>query len=265
MQSPPSSVLISFNGFGIHYYGLIMFCAIAAGILVMRSIAKKYYKDINTEILLDLLPAIILCAILGARFYYVIMDWNYFSSHLSEIFALWHGGMSIHGGIIGGVLCGFIYTKIKKINFLKYSDIFAYGLCIGQAIGRFGNYFNCEAFGKPCSIPFIKLFIPPAYRPYGYENVEYFHPAFLYESLWDILVFCILFFAVRKIRNIKDGVIFFSYLILYSAGRMIIETCRLDSVRNFYGIEVAHIASAVLILTGILGLFIIYKKKRQDV
>ena len=88
MQSPPSSVLISFNGFGIHYYGLIMFCAIAAGILVMRSIAKKYYKDINTEILLDLLPAIILCAILGARLYYVIMDWNYFSSHLSEIFAL---------------------------------------------------------------------------------------------------------------------------------------------------------------------------------
>ncbi len=260
MQSPPSSVIVSINGFSIHYYGLIMFCAIAAGIFVMRSIAKKYYKDVNTQILLDMLPPIILCAILGARLYYVFMDWEYFSSHISEIFALWHGGISIHGAILGGVLSGFVYTKIKKISFLKYADIFAYGLCIGQAIGRFGNYFNCEAFGKPCSIPFIKLFIPLQYRPYGYEDYEYFHPAFLYESLWDITVFCILFFVIRKIPRINDGVIFFAYLILYSAGRIAIETCRLDSVLNIAGIEIAHIASVLLILTGIAGLVCVYKK-----
>ena len=261
MQSPPSSVIVSINGFSIHYYGLIMFCAIAAGIFVMRSIAKKYYKDVNTQILLDMLPPIILCAILGARLYYVFMDREYFSSHISEIFALWHGGISIHGAILGGILSGFVYTKIKKINFLKYADVFAYGLTIGQAIGRFGNYFNCEAFGKPCSIPFIKLFIPLPYRPYGYESYEYFHPAFLYESLWDIAVFLILFFVIRKITGIKDGVIFFSYLILYSIGRIAIEACRLDSVRNIAGIEIAHIASAVLILAGITGLFFVYNKR----
>lgn len=263
MQSPPSSVLVSINGFSIHYYGLIMFCAIAAGILVMRFVAKKYYKDISTEILLDMLPAVILCAILGARLYYVAMDWQYFSRHIGEIFALWHGGISIHGAILGGILSGFVYTKIKKINFLKYADVFAYGLTIGQAIGRFGNYFNCEAFGKPCSIPFIKLFIPLPYRPYGYESYEYFHPAFLYESLWDIAVFLILFSVIRKITGIKDGVIFFSYLILYSIGRIAIEACRLDSVRNIAGIEIAHIASAVLILAGITGLFFVYKKRKQ--
>ena len=305
MQSPPSSVLVSINGFDIHYYGLIMFCAIAAGIFVMRTIAKKFYKDVDTEIIVDILPVIILSSILGARLYYVFMDWPYFSRHAPEILALWHGGMSIHGGILGGVISGLIYSKIKNINFLKYSDIFAYGLCVGQAIGRFGNYFNCEAFGKPCSIPFIKLFIPAAYRPCGYENFEYFHPTFLYESIWDILVFFVLLFVIRKIcprkirdkeqsdvnefwechiekvssdgskarggncdtrleKNTKDGVIFFAYLILYSAGRIFIETCRLDSVRNFYGIEVAHIASAVMILIGIIGLLVICQKKRQD-
>ncbi len=262
MQSPPSSVLVSINGFSIHYYGLIMFCAIAAGILVMRFVAKKYYKGISTEILLDMLPAVILCAILGARLYYVVMDWRYFSSHLGEIFALWHGGMSIHGAILGGVLSGLIYTKIKKINFLKYADIFVYGLSIGQAIGRFGNYFNCEAFGKPCSIPFIKLFIPLPYRPYGYESYEYFHPAFLYESLWDIAVFLLLFFVIRKITGLKDGVIFFSYLILYSIGRIAIEACRLDSVRNIFGIEIAHIASLVLIFAGVAGIIFLYKKAK---
>ncbi len=264
MQSPPSSVLVSINGFDIHYYGLIMFCAIAAGILVMRLVAKKYYKKVNTEILLDMLPAIILCAILGARLYYVAMDWNYFSRHLPEIFALWHGGISIHGAMLGGVISGLVYTKIKKINFLKYADIFAYGLTIGQAIGRFGNYFNCEAFGKPCSIPFIKLFIPLPYRPYGYESYEYFHPTFLYESLWDILVFLILFFVIRKIKGIKDGVIFFSYLILYSIGRIAIESCRLDSVRNICGIEIAHIASVLLIIAGVAGLVLICKKNMSD-
>ena len=111
MQSPPSSVLVSINGFSIHYYGLIMFCAIAAGIMVMRFVAKKYYKDISTEILLDMLPAVILCAILGARLYYVAMDWQYFSRHIGEIFALWHGGISIHGAILGGILSGFVCLR----------------------------------------------------------------------------------------------------------------------------------------------------------
>ena len=114
MQSPPSSVLVSINGFDIHYYGLIMFCAIAAGIFVMRTIAKKFYKDVDTEIIVDILPVIILSSILGARLYYVFMDWPYFSRHAPEILALWHGGMSIHGGILGGVISGLIYSKIKN-------------------------------------------------------------------------------------------------------------------------------------------------------
>lgn len=262
MQSPPSSVFASINGFDIHYYGLIMFFAIITALAVMRFVIKKYYKDIDTDLLIDILPVIIICSILGARLYYVLMDFGYFSKHLTEIFALWHGGMSIHGGILGGVLSGLILAKIKKISFLKYADVFAYGLVLGQAVGRFGNYFNCEAFGKPCSIPCIKLFIPEQYRPFGYENFEYFHPAFLYESLWDILVFLILFFVIRKIKpdgRIKDGTVFFSYLILYSIGRIIIEQCRLDSVLNIGPIPVAQVVSVLIILIGIAGLKVILR------
>lgn len=264
MQSPPSSVLLNINGFSIHYYGLIMFLAIVTALCVMQYIAKRFYRDIDTEILLDILPIIILCSIFGARLYYVLMDFNYFIKNPFEILAVWHGGMSIHGGIIGGILSGLIIAKIKKLNFLKYADIFAYGLILGQAIGRFGNYFNCEAFGKPCSIPYLKLFIPEQHRPFGYENYEYFHPTFLYESIWNIIVFTILFFAIRKIPNIKDGTIFFSYLILYSIGRIFIETCRLDSVLNIFGLEIAHIVSALIIIIATIALTLVYKKKRQD-
>ncbi len=263
MQSPPSAVLVNLGGFSLHYYGIIMFFAIISAIFVMRYVAKKFFKDVDTEILLDILPVIILCSILGARTYYVLMDFSYYSKHLAEIPALWHGGMSIHGGLLGGILSGIVMAKIKKFSFLKYADIFAYGLLIGQAIGRFGNYFNCEAFGKPCSIPFIKLYIPPQYRPFGYEHFEYFHPAFLYESLWNLFVFAILFCILKKFKNLPDGAIFFAYLILYSIGRILIEYCRLDSVRYVGGIAVAQVVSAIVITVSAVVLIFLFKNKKK--
>jgi phosphatidylglycerol:prolipoprotein diacylglycerol transferase len=190
------------------------------------------------------------------------MDFDYFAQHKSEIFAVWHGGMSIHGGIIGGILSGLIISKLNKIPFLKYADIFSYGLIIGQAIGRFGNYFNCEAFGKPCYIPYLKLYIPEQYRPYGYEQFSYFHPTFLYESIWNIIVFFLLFFVIRKlvqIKNLKEGTIFFSYLILYSTGRFFIEWCRLDSIKNIYGLHIAQVVSIATII--IATICLLYRNK----
>ena len=264
MQSPPSSVALSIGSYDLHYYGIIMFAAIAAALFVIRAVAKKYYKDVSTDIIVDILPVIILCSILGARLYYVIMDFSYFSRHLNEIFAVWNGGMSIHGGILGGIISGLVMAKIKHIKFLKYADVFVYGIAIGQAIGRFGNWFNCEAFGRPCEIPFIKLFIPYAYRPAGFEQIEYFHPAFLYESIWDICVFLILFFVVRRIvlaKKLGDGTIFFSYLLLYSFGRIFVEWCRIDSVKSFWGVPVAQIASIFIIIASLAALFIINKRK----
>lgn len=266
MQSPPSSVLFEVNGFSFHYYGLIMFFAIVSALFVIRFVAKKYYKDVDTEILLDILPPIILFSIIGARLYYVMMDFSYYSKHVGEIIAVWNGGMSIHGGIIGGMLSGLFLAKIKKISFLKYADVFSYGLVVGQAIGRWGNYFNCEAFGRPCSIPFLKLFIPLENRPFGYEEFSYFHPAFLYESFWNIFVFLLLYFVVRKIaQNTKkplgDGTVFFSYLILYSIGRFFIEGFRIDSVRDIFGLPVAQFVSLFSIILSVLALVAINKRK----
>ncbi len=261
MISPTSSILISINGFSIHYYGLIMFFAILTAVLVICFVSKKYFKDVDTDLILDILPVVIIFSILGARFYYVLLDWNYYSKHLSEIFAVWHGGMSIHGGIFGGIISGLVVSKIKKIDFLKYADVFSFGLVLGQAIGRFGNYFNCEAFGKPCNIPYLGLYIPPEHRPFGMEDISFFHPTFLYESIWDIFVFLILFFVIRRLSGLKDGTIFCSYLILYSLGRILIEWCRLDSVLNIAGVAIAQIVSFFVIFISIGILTALYKRK----
>ena len=116
--------MFSLGGFDFHYYGLIMFVSIVVAIFVIRYMSKKYYKTVDTEIIIDVLPIILIASILGARFYYVLLDLPYFMKYPDEILAIWNGGMSIHGGIIGGVLAGAIISKIKKINFLKYADVF---------------------------------------------------------------------------------------------------------------------------------------------
>lgn|SRR5574344_295534 len=264
MISPSTSILFSVGGFSVHFYGVIMFFAIMTALFVMRYMAKKYYPNVDTEILLDILPVVLVFAILGARFYYVVMDFGYYSKHLNEIIAIWHGGLSIHGAIIGGVLSGLFMAKIKHISFLKYADVFAYGLTLGQAVGRFGNYFNCEAFGAPCNIPYLKLFIPVDFRPLGYENVAYFHPTFLYESLWDMAIFFILFLFVRKIKGTNCGTIFFAYLLLYSIGRFFIENIRLDSVLNVLGIPIAQIVSIIIIIIALVGLFLVNRAKQTN-
>lgn len=267
MQSPPSPIVFDIGGFALHYYGVIMFIAIVFALFVICFVARRYHKDVDTEVLLDVLPFVILAAILGARVYYVIMDFSYYSEHLQEIPAIWNGGMSIHGGILGGIISGFAIAKVKKISFLKYADVVSYGLILGQAIGRFGNYFNCEAFGKPCSIPLLKLFIPLSHRPDGFEHFEYFHPTFLYESIWDLFVFFVLFFVVRRIvtsNNLANGTIFCSYLILYSIGRFFIEWCRLDSVKDLFGLPIAQIVSIVVVFISILGLIILNKKENKS-
>lgn len=259
MQSPLSPIAFSVGGFEIHFYGIIMFFAILSGIGVIYFIAKRFYKEIDTEKILDILPVIIVSAIIGARVYYVLMDFQYYVNYPSEIIAVWKGGLSIHGALIGGVTAGAILAAKNKFRFFQYADVFAYGLLVGQAIGRFGNYFNCEAFGRPTDLPF-GLFIPTVHRPYEYLHFEYFHPTFLYESIWNIFVFLILFFVVRKIPKIADGTVFFSYIILYSAGRFVIESIRIDSVLNVSGIPVAQLVSICAIVLGIIFLVVLNKR-----
>ena len=175
----------------------------------------------------------ILAGLLGARLYEVAFNWDYYGQFPKKIFAVWEGGLAIHGGLIVGPLVGIWLARRWHVPILRGLDVTAPSFAIGQAIGRWGNFFNEEAFGMPTNFPW-KLYISPPHRPPGFTQYEYFHPTFLYESLWDLGVF-------------------FSYIGLYSIGRFIIEGIRLDSF--WLGpFRVAQLASLVGVLVAIVGL-----------
>lgn len=264
---PVSGVAFNIFGYDIRYYGIMLFFGMIAGILTSCFISKKYYKQVNTDLLTDFFPFLIIFSILCARLYYVLLSLDYYLKYKGEIFALWHGGIAIHGAILGGILAGVIFFKlIKHTSLLPYADVVSYGLALGQAVGRWGNFFNQEAFGRPCDLPW-KLYIEPTKRPVEYAFSEYFHPTFLYESLWDFLVFLILFFVVRKLVSKffqkTDGIIFFSYLTLYSFGRIFIENLRTDSVLDVFGVPVAILVSILMLLMSLSFLaWLLLKNKK---
>lgn len=259
MFTSPGDIALQLEPITIYWYGICIALAFMGGILSAYKIAEKFYPSAELENFSDLAFYILIGALVGARLYFALFAWEYFSHNIAEIFMPWHGGMSIHGAIIGGFITGSLYVKKHNMPLWMYADIIAFGLPIGQAIGRWGNFFNSEAFGKPTDIIW-KLYIPQANRPVGFENFEYFHPTFLYESLWNILVFLILFFILRPKIQMNSGSIFFSYLILYSIGRLIIENVRIDSINNPLGIPIAIWASATMIFIGIIGLKTIKKE-----
>lgn len=255
MFKSPGHIAFSILSIDIHWYGIIMSLAILLGLIVILFVRKKYFKDISTDTICDISFVLILFGLISARLYYVILDYPYFLRHPLDIPAIWNGGIAIQGAIAGGIIAGYIYTKEHKMNFLRTADLFTFGLVTGQIIGRWGNFFNSEAFGLPTALPW-KLYIPYPLRPIGFQNFEYFHPAFLYESILNTFVLLILFFMLKKSgEQRKNGIIFFSYLILYSIIRLCTETIRLDSVLNVSCFHAAHIAATVLLIFGAAGIY----------
>ena len=260
MFKSPGHIAFSFLSMDIHWYGIIMSLAILVGLFVIFWIRNKYFKEITTDTICDLSFYLIIFGLFCARFYYVILDYGYFSRHPYEIFAIWNGGIAIQGAIIGGIFAGYLYANEFKLNFLRLADLFSFGLVTGQIIGRWGNFFNSEAFGLPTQLPW-KLYIPYGLRPIEYREYEFFHPTFLYESILNIFVLITLWVILKKTKNErKNGVIFFSYIILYSIVRLFVETIRLDSVLNINNIHIAHIAAFGLIIFGLLGLYKISRR-----
>lgn len=253
---------VAFYLFGrpVMKYGIIMGTAIAVSVFLLSKIRKKHYNSlISEDMLYDLSFWLIIGGVLGARLWYVLLNLHYYSLHIDEILALSQGGISIQGAIIGGVLAGFCYTKKHHLCFLRLADLFAFVLPVGQSIGRWGNFFNSEAFGRPCDLPW-KLYIPIENRPVQFSGFEYFHPTFLYESIANIAVFFVLYFLLRKKLEKFDGAIFFSYLILYSIVRFFIEFVRVDSVLNVGNIPIAVIVAIIFAMVGVVGLYKIMKK-----
>jgi len=248
------------GNFELKWYSVM----IATGILVCYFLARKRLNKypIKPEDLDEGLFWGIIAGILGARAYYVVFNWSYYSMYPSEIWKIWHGGLAIHGAIFAVLLTLFIYSKVKGyFKFVHTTDLFTSVLPLGQAIGRWGNFFNYEAYGRPTMVPW-KMFVPPEKRMPGFDVDRYFHPTFLYESLWDLGVFIFLFFYVEKHKK-SYGETTALYLILYSVGRFWIESLRLDSLMAGQ-LRTAQIASLAMIVAGAIWYAYLLGQRKND-
>lgn len=255
----PGPEMVQIGPFAIRWYGFLIAIAIVLGLQLSQYLAK--FRQLKPEIIADLTIWLVIGAIPFARLYYVLFQWQYYSQNLDQVLAIWQGGIAIHGAILGGILAAIIFGYLNKISFWQLADLVAPALILGQAIGRWGNFFNSEAFGDPTNLPW-KLFIPPAQRPSIYINSAYFHPTFLYESLWNVMVFGILLTLFFRYPRAKRGTIFLVYALAYSLGRLWIEGLRTDSLM-LGPLRIAQVVSLIGISLGLLGLGWLYFVKRN--
>ena len=215
----------SILGFDIRWYGIIIATGIVLGISIANYNCK--WREIDYDNLLNIVLLSLPIGIIGARLYYVVFEFENYKNNIIEAFNIRHGGLAIHGGLIFAIGTALIYTKVKKLPFIKFADVAAPCIILAQGLGRWGNFFNQEAHGDVVSYEFIKHF--PMFIQKG-MNIEgiYYNPTFLYESTWNLLVFIILMGILRKSK--KNGIVFFTYIGLYSIGRFIIEGMRTDSL-----------------------------------
>ena len=250
----PGETAFSVFGFSVFWYGIILAVAILCGVFCAEFLGKKY-SAIPSGFFIDNSPAVIVAGIIGARLYYCLVNFSYYAAKPLEIFDIRQGGLSIHGMIIAGIITVFFLAEKYKIHVFELLDVLACSVALSQSIGRWGNFFNSEAFGLPTNSGW-GLFIPVSHRPVEYLNYDLFHPAFLYESLADFIIFLILLLIFKKF---KRGYVFFAYLILYSVARFAVESIRIDSVLYISGMPVAKFVSIITIIAAFVGLgFLIY-------
>ena len=266
-----SAEAFSVFGITVYWYGIILTTGIILGTLLAVYIAKK--ERINPEIITDFVLYDILFALLGARIYFVAFKWDYYKENLGEIFNIRQGGIAIYGAIIASILVAIIYTRYKKIKFFQFADIATCGLILGQAIGRYGNFVNKEAFGgytnNPLAMAILKSEAKPPlsdevlnhivrFETFGTAEYIQVHPTFFYESTWNfILLILLLFYRKHKKCN---GEIFCLYLIGYGIGRFWIEGLRTDQLLlHLTGIPVSQIVAISSIILGIIGIIMCRK------
>ena len=240
-------ILLKIGNIAIYWYSvMILIGFLIASYLIIRESAQLKIKK---EIIMDLLFYTIIIGILGARIYYVLFNLDYYSKNLTDILKVWEGGLAIHGGIIAGAIFIILYTKKKKLNSLKILDICVPGLLIGQALGRWGNFFNQEAHGPITTLDKLKH-LPKFIQKGMYIDGNYYMPTFLYESILCLIGLIIILIIRRKLK-IKNGQITGFYLIWYGIIRFIIESFRTDSLMLSI-LKQAQIISIIMIIIGII-------------
>jgi len=253
--------MFSFGVLRIYWYGFFIVLGVFLGLLVVLFLAKKYRIEKND--ILDLSFYLFVFGVIGARVYDIFLEWQYYLKHPLDTLKIWEGGLAIHGGILAGILVIYFFIKKKKIKglvgqsllekFFSLSSLVVVGVSLGQTIGRWGNYFNQELFGRPTNVAW-GIYIDPINRPLEYLYNSWFHPTFLYESIGCLIIFLILIschwiFLKKKKNGFKSNVLIVSlYLILYSVLRFSLEFVRIDFAPTFLGWRWPQIMSLLLIL-----------------
>ena len=225
------------TSFHIYFYGILIMAGVVAAAFLGQAEARR--RGINPDYIWDVLFWVVLAGIVGARIWHIFtpppsmveqgITTKWYLTHPLDMINIRNGGLGIPGAIIGGAIALWIYCRNKKISFLNMTDTVIPGVALAQAIGRWGNFFNQELYGKPTTLPW-KIYIDPAHRVPGYENYDYFHPLFLYESLWNLLNMAILLWMGRRFEKwLKPGDLLYIYMIMYSIGRFGLEFLRLDA------------------------------------
>ncbi|MBU3194908.1 prolipoprotein diacylglyceryl transferase [Clostridium algidicarnis] len=249
---------VAFNIFGIDlmWYGIIISFGVMLGLIIISYTSKL--KSVSFDNIIDTFLIAFPIAIIGARAYYVAFEFESYRGDIVSMFNLRQGGLAIHGGVIFGVLAAYLYSKKKKFDFLSMIDVVAPSLILAQGIGRWGNFINKEAHGGPVTFEFISKFPGFIQRGMNIGGI-YYHPTFLYESIWNLIVFFILIILLKRRKEEEKGTIIAYYAVLYSVGRFFIEGLRTDSLMVL-GLRTAQIVSLLLIIAGLVSIFIIKKR-----
>ena len=255
---------ISIGNFEIKFYGIIiMVGALLAAFLSARQ-AKK--RGINPDFVWDMMPWLLIGGIIGARLWHIFtpsaslvaqgIDTHYYLTHPLDAINIRNGGLGIPGAVMGGALALWIYARVKKTSFAMWTDIIAPGLALAQAIGRWGNFLNQELYGGPTNLPWA-IYIDPKNRLPQYMDQAYYHPMFLYESLWNLLnmAFTVLFLGSKYQKKLINGDIFLVYLVVYPIGRFFLEFIRLDP-SNIGGINANQTTMAIIAILALTGLIV---------
>lgn len=257
--------------FRVYFYGILITIGVIAAALLSAKEVKR--RGLNPDYVWDALFWVVLAGIIGARLWHVFtpppsmveqgITTLYYLTHPLDMINIRQGGLGIPGAIIGGAIALWIYCRRRGLSFLTLADSAAPGVALAQAIGRWGNFFNQEVYGLPTDLPW-KIYIDPLHRVPGYEQYEYFHPLFLYESIWNLLNMAFLLFVGRRFKDwLKPGDIFYLYFSIYAIGRFGLEFLRLDAAQ-VGGINFNQTFMLILIVVGVILLYLNHRPKRVE-
>ena len=249
----PSAIALTFGSFTIYWYGIIMGLAIVSALFLATYIAQFF--QIDKEVILDIAILLIISGLIGARLYEVLLNFSYYVSNPSEILQVWHGGLAIHGALIGGLITLLVFSRKKKFDPWLLSAMLLPGVALGQAIGRWGNWFNQELFGLPSNLPW-SIPIEAINRPDGYGSFMHFHPTFLYESIGCLILAVCLYYLIRLKKSFE--LVIGVYTIGYGLLRFILEYIKIDLTPHAFGLRWPQVVSLLFI---VIGIWIIAFKK----